>query len=364
MTGRERFLTALRSQKPDRLPCQVHSWMQYYLDTYLGGVDQFAAYERFDMDPVIYAGPNFDYATADLEKWQLKRIDLPDRNGNTNWKEVITTPKGTLSQTFESNQYTMWLTEHPIKSKEDFELWKEFVPLPTRVDWKPIIEIKKRIKDTGIVRGHFYDFGQCSPWQSFCYLYGTQDTIMTAMDEPDWMHYALDAFLEKKLTVIERGEKFQLDLVECGGGAGSSTVISPDLHRQFCLPYDKKQIAAIHNAGSLVTYHLCGGLMPLLDIVIQNGADAIETMTPPAMGGDCDLAKATQKLQGKLCMIGGFDQNKGFESGTPEAAQTMVRELFEASPHGGYICSPSDHFFFGNPENIQAFADTARNCKY
>ena len=57
MTGRERFLTALHNGKPDRLPCQVHSWMDYYRNTYLGGCDQFAAYEYFGMDPVIYLNP-------------------------------------------------------------------------------------------------------------------------------------------------------------------------------------------------------------------------------------------------------------------------------------------------------------------
>ena len=41
LTGRERFLLAISNQQPDRLPCQVHSWMRYYRNTYLGGVDQF-----------------------------------------------------------------------------------------------------------------------------------------------------------------------------------------------------------------------------------------------------------------------------------------------------------------------------------
>jgi len=29
MDSRERLLTAIHNHKPDRLPCQVHSWMQY-----------------------------------------------------------------------------------------------------------------------------------------------------------------------------------------------------------------------------------------------------------------------------------------------------------------------------------------------
>jgi len=57
MTSRERLLTAISDGRPDRLPGQVHSWMQYYLNTYLGGCDQYEAYERFDMDMVIYSGP-------------------------------------------------------------------------------------------------------------------------------------------------------------------------------------------------------------------------------------------------------------------------------------------------------------------
>jgi len=35
-----------------------------------------------------------------------------------------------------------------------------------------------------------------------------------------------------------------------------------------------------------------------------------------------------------------------------------------ASAAAGYICAPSDHFFHGDPANLQAFADTAKECLY
>lgn len=104
--------------------------------------------------------------------------------------------------------------------------------------------------------------------------------------------------------------------------------------------------------------------MPLLDIAAKNGADGLETMTPTGMGGDCDLAEATRQVGDKLFFIGGFDQNKGFENGDPCLVRDMVKQLHAACPNGGYICSPSDHFFFGNPENIQAFVDAANECVY
>jgi uroporphyrinogen decarboxylase len=366
LTSRERLLTAIHNETPDRLPCQVHSWMSYYLQTYLGGRDQFQAYAHFPgMDWVIYESPRFIYADQDLANWQIARVDLgQDRDGSISWQERIETPKGTLTHSFTRNEITSWTTEYLIKSERDFEIWEVYVPVPERVDWSPIVQAKERIGEKGIVRGGFFGFGQGSPWQDFCTLYGTQNAIMATFDQPQWVHHCLDALLEKKLRVIQRAGRFELDLVETGGGAGSSTVISPKLHREFCLPYDRQQHEALHNAGTHIVYHLCGGVMPLLETVAQNGADGLETMTPPAMGGDCDLAEAKRRVGDRLFFIGGFDQNQGFEHGSPEIAAMLVRQCHQACPNGGYICSPSDHFFHGDPANIQAFVDQANRCTY
>ncbi|HEY5587157.1 MAG TPA: uroporphyrinogen decarboxylase family protein [Ruminiclostridium sp.] len=366
MTGRERFLAAINNKKADRLPCQIHEWMKYYLNKYLSGMDQYQAYDYLGMDPVAYVGPDFIYNPKDLRKWDVKNIDVGNElDGNHRWKRIITTPEGTLTESWASNKYTTWIIEHPIKSQNDFELWNKYIPVPEKVDWTPVIEAKKRIGDKGIVRAGFYDFGQGSPWQSFVgYLYPVEKAILMTYDEPEWIHYVLDSMLEKKLKVIERTGNIELDLVETGGGAGSSTVISPNLHREFCLPYDIKQHKALHAAGTKVVYHLCGGLMPLLEIIAENGTDGLETMTPTGMGGDCDLAEATRRVGNKLFFIGGFDQNAGFENGNPNTVRDMVYNLFKACPDGGYICSPSDHFFFGDPENIKAFVEAAKECVY
>jgi uroporphyrinogen-III decarboxylase len=154
-------------------------------------------------------------------------------------------------------------------------------------------------------------------------------------------------------------------MVEVGGGAGSSTVISPAMFEEFCLPYDIQQNRLLHEAGLKIVYHLCGGVMPMLDLVVRTGADGLETMTPSSMGGDCNLSEASRRVGDKLFFIGGFDQNAGFERGTPERARQLVHECFEATrDHAGYIVAPSDHFFHGDPANLQAFADACRECTY
>ena len=41
-----------------------------------------------------------------------------------------------------------------------------------------------------------------------------------------------------------------------------------------------------------------------------------------------------------------------------------LASAFEAKKNGGFICSPSDHFFFGEPEVLKLFVETCKECEY
>jgi uroporphyrinogen decarboxylase len=360
------MLAALDNGRPDRLPCQVHDWMPYYLEHYLGGMDRWQAFEKFGMDFAIYVSPTYTYGEKDLANWIVERKDLGvDNTGNRCTSIKITTPKGTLTMQEAKTDITVYEMEVLIKNMEDFALWDEFYPVPTGIDFTPIQKAKDRLGDRGIIRSHPFSPGQGSPWQSFCTLFGTEDSIMLGMDEPETLHHILESIVRKTLRVTEMWEGTPADMVEVGGGAGSSTVISPSFYREFGLPYDKRQNALLKETGLKVVNHFCGGLMPMLDLVVENGANGLETMTPPSMGGDCDLREASRRVGDKLFFIGGFDQNAGFENGTPERARQLVFECFEATKdHAGYILCPSDHFFHGDPACLHAFVDAARECRY
>jgi uroporphyrinogen-III decarboxylase len=370
MTSRERMLTVLANGRPDRLPCQVHNWMPYYLERTLGGIDAWAAYERFGMDYALYLTPEYRFAAGAWERWQTRRdAQWADASGNQCWRETILTPKGELHGAWGMNAITCWNTEPLVKTPADFELWREFFPDPVGVDFTAMRAARARLGDRGIIRTYPYCYGQLSPWQCFCTLADTQPAIMWALTEPEFVHHALEAILQKILRgfAVWAGAPGgnPADLVETGGGAGSNTVISPDLHREFCLPYDRREHAAVRELGLKSVYHLCGGVMRLLEIVAENGADGLETMTPAAMGGDCDLREASRRVGARLFFVGGFDQNAGFEHGTPERARQLVYECFAATKdHAGYIVSPSDHFFTGDPACLRAFAAAARECVY
>jgi uroporphyrinogen-III decarboxylase len=142
-------------------------------------------------------------------------------------------------------------------------------------------------------------------------------------------------------------------------------VISPKIFDQFVAPYDAELIEMAHHVGQRIVYHTCGGMMPFLERIADMKPDAMETFTPPDMGGDTRLAEAKQRIGHRVCMIGGFDQGHYFKDCIPEATRTEVRRCFEeAGANGGYILSPSDHFFDAEPDLVEAFADEARRCVY
>jgi hypothetical protein len=64
-------------------------------------------------------------------------------------------------------------------------------------------------------------------------------------------------------------------------------------------------------------------------------------------------------------MIGGFDQFHHWVGCPPEETRRAVQRCFrEAGPGGGYILSPSDHFFEAEEGLLQAYAEEARSCNY
>jgi len=356
------MLTALAGGKPDRMPATVHQWQDYHLKKHLDGISALEAFRKFGLDAAISFFTTDQVVSSDA--WQVAGEPVKTDEGTTVTRYTITTPQGELTEAVESNDYTSWITEPMVKRHEDVELVGKYMPVPT-LDREAVRAVRDEIGDDGILRGLLIGH-QGGPWQDACCLYGTEQLILETFDHPDWVHAFLSILTEKKLEYVARemvGADF--DLIETGGGAGSSTVISPDIFRQFCLPYDRELHDALRAVGHLVVYHTCGGMMPLLEMIVDNGGDASETLSPAEVGGDARPEELKRRIGGTVALIGGFNQFQVLTEGTPDEVRNAVHGCFETyGAGGGYICCPSDHFFETPPENLQAYADAAKECVY
>ncbi|MGD2123109.1 MAG: uroporphyrinogen decarboxylase family protein [Gemmatimonadota bacterium] len=401
MTSRERLLTALDGGQPDRLPVTTHHLMPWFLSTYMDGASEDEFFRKFGLDSVRWAydwepdpdrgeywgpgdegGPlNDDGGPGDStagpwivsDSWRIEATELPGPGlgpGPGPGRKVrydIETPGGALSMVMEYGPQTDWVLERPIKDKGQIELFHRYAPWG-RCVVDVVNEKVLELGDRGILRGAvpgFEIYGQPGCWQDAVELFGVQELIMQTRDDPGWVRELLSLLRDRKRAAIGSMEGADFDLIELGGGSASSTVISPAIFQEFVAPYDADLIEAAHQVRKRVVYHTCGGMMPLLEMIADMGPDAMETFTPPALGGDTDLGEAKGRIGSRVCMIGGFDQHTFFRGCDPEDTRRAVRRCFqEAGSGGGFILAPSDHFFHADLELLEAFGQQGRACLY
>lgn len=373
MTSKERMLCALNRGKPDRVPVTIHQWQGWHLENYMNGMDVLDAFKTTGLDAAVqyfeamgqFWIPNAERYAVSTPEWRDEMVVVDSNPEHKVIHHTIHTPGGTLTYKTEADRKTTWITEYLIKKHDDVDLIDKYMPVAT-LNKKAIAAEYDRIGDAGILRGWVWG-DQAGCWQHACCLMDVQELILETFDNPDWVHRLMKALLKKKLRFIDEsldGAKF--DLIETGGGAGSDTVISPDLHKEFCLPYDRQMHDALHRVGLRSTYHTCGGMVHILDHIIANGTDASETLAPCGVGGNIvDPGKVRRAFTGKVAMIGGMDQFNVLTSGTPADIHKEVHRLFEGfGKDGGYIMAASDHFFDVSVDNLKAFATAARDCVY
>jgi uroporphyrinogen decarboxylase len=385
MTSKQRLRCALERRQPNRLPVTTHHLMDSFLKSHLGEATALEFFDRFGLDAVHWvvahrpgeaAGEYFDPLQGPPGFLEARRVAtdrwrvVPEPVLGNEWPTTrfrFVTPKGELSMVLQSNEHTSWVAEHLIKAKHDIDLLGEFMTAP-KCDVAVVNREAAAFGERGLVRGHiccFDVFGQPGTWQDAACLVGIERLILEAHDDPAWVHRLLQILQRRKLVYARSLAGAAFDVIEFGGGDASSTVISPRLFDEFVGPYDAPVIAAAQAAGQRIVYHTCGGMMPFLERIAAMKPDAMETFTPRGMGGDVDLAQAKRRIGDKVCMIGGFDQFHFFTGCTPEQTRAEVRRCFEAAgTGGGFILSPSDHFFDADLNLIEAFADEAKRCTY
>jgi len=385
MTSKERFVAALERRKADRLPVTTHHVMESFLKKYMGGASTQEFFEAFGLDPILWVaahkpdkarGDYYDPSqppTAEREArrtssddWRIIETPLPHPEYRTT-RYDFRMPKRRLSMVLQANEHTAWIAERLIKDKSDIDIIGRYATAPL-CDVDEVNRLAAEFGERGLVRGMICGFdvyGQGGCWQDAACLFGIEKLILATFDDPAWVHAFLKILFERKRTFVRSMKGARFDLVEHGGGDASTTVISPKIFDEFVAPYDAELIGIAHEAGQRIVYHTCGGMMPILERLAGMGPDALETFTPPDMGGDTVLAEAKRRVGDKVCMIGGFDQFHFFVGCTPEETRREVRRCFEAAGGGGgFILSPSDHFFDADPELIRAYADEARQCVY
>lgn len=190
-----------------------------------------------------------------------------------------------------------------------------------------------------------------------CDLRGINDFLAdAACEEPEAIHAMLR-------IAAEQAARFAVLQVEAGAdiigiGDAATSLISPDMFREYALPYQKRIVEAVHAAGGKTKLHICGNTTNVLPLMLETGTDIID------LDWMVDLKRARALAEGKnVVYSGNYDPVAVLLQGTPERVREAVLSCAAICPDR-YISSagcevPRDT----PPENLLAVAEAVKEVR-
>lgn len=379
MTSRQRILAAIKGEEPDRVPINP-SCSHWILDYYgcFCWMHYIKAAEEFDFDPIFvnfFIDPkitqlhNYIYSYPgtyeDLPKVNVN-IDINDNGDYLIVKRKFETPAGPLSSVDRvgkpGRSYGNWPMPHHIenliKETEDLERIKYIMPEIKPSHVSDLILADKLMGERGIIS---LRMAYCAD-QMFADAFGLTNAMVLYYDNPNLIKEALRIFNDYQKKFIKFGLETGIKLVtDAFFNFSISAGWSPEQWRELVKPLIKENIDLVHSYGAYYRLYDDGKWMPIIEDVVELGADVIFTLSPPPLG-DVDLRVVKKIVGNRVCLEGNINMIETILYGNPDKVRNAVKEAIEAAAPGGkYILGTADSIREGSPiENVKAFFKAGR----
>jgi len=221
----------------------------------------------------------------------------------------------------------------------------------------------EKLKALRLLREHFGDRvlveGSCAgPYSSVGLLFGLEEAMLLALQEPDLFARACAFFVELQARWIEAQVQAGAHAVWLGDCNAFSGMLSLAQYRKFAFPSCKRLVDRAHACGAIVHIHNSEVLVPYLLAEAELGVDIVNC------GPAADIAEVCQAFSGKCCVSGNLDPIEVLMKGTPEeVAREAERIVGIGYAQGGYLFNTGEM----NPrdvplENMKAMIEAARRA--
>lgn len=321
MNSRDRVLTTLEHEEPDRVPLTDHIYMSRSLEGVLDepGVRVDTPKEYIKVHRVL----GLDLIAAFPASFPMAQVE----------KEIYIDDWGVRWRVVDDMS---WYLEGTLKTSEALENFDP--PDPNEAGWyKPTEEIVRLaggdLAIGAVVEGPFTRSWIPVGFQTFVrMLYGNQSAIGRFIEK------VTDFLIELGKGFIDRG----VDLIWVPDDMGyvHGPMLSPESFRRFIIPCLKRMVTTLKGRGIRVLMHNDGQLMSIMDDLVVAGIDAIHPMERAA---GMSLKTMKEKYGDRLTLIGNVDSKTVLQCGSFDEIKRQVLECLEAAaPGGGYILA-SDH---------------------
>lgn len=187
-------------------------------------------------------------------------------------------------------------------------------------------------------------------------LRGSDRAFVDLYDEPELVHAIFEHLTASAIEAAKAAVSAGADGLYIGDAFASCSVISPQIFKEFCLPYYQMFVKEIKPLGADIYLHICGNASPILELMADTGADAIEPLDP--LGG-VSVADAKKRVGSRVCLKGGVNTLSLLNSTPEEVAEETKKVLSEGMANGGFILGSGDDIpRFAKKENIKAMVET------
>jgi MtaA/CmuA family methyltransferase len=185
------------------------------------------------------------------------------------------------------------------------------------------------------------------PLAVYADLRGVESMFLDLIDTPQMYLGPAEIIIENQIRFARAQVAAGADMIGIGDSVAS--LISPKMYEQFVLPFEKKLVDAVHEAGAAAKLHVCGDISRSVALMARTGCDVIDVdwMVP--------LDEARAAVGPNVTLAGNFDPSAVLLQGTPQEVAAAARRNIET---GGprFILQPGCEVPPGTPEaNIRAF---------
>lgn len=202
--------------------------------------------------------------------------------------------------------------------------------------------VKARVGEEISIHGEVF-----SPFTHYMEALGYEQALMSLATDGAKAHALLDRFTEASVTWAAAQARHGVDAVLISSAFAGGSFISPKMYREFVAPYEQRVTRAVRAAGVPVYTHTCGKIGDRLELMVETGAQGIDTLDPPPLG-NVELAEAKRLIGDRLFIKGNMNSVAllGYQTKEQVIAEAS-RCLRDGAPGGGYIlstaCSVSPH---------------------
>ena len=385
ITPRERVLTALRHEQPDRVPVDFLAtpevW-QSLVEKIKPDIDAVGYSDYFDPAwEAILRHFEVDCRVLSYDQFFNPPDSLIHEGARVEWFEALSrsTPNRMWRQHLPNDDYyNLWshhirIAENQTGNYEEFASWPlssatsvadlEIHPWPDPDWWNfsPIPGIMQQLDDHD---EYHFRFRIGSVFEIAWQLRGMQEFLMDLALNPGFPQYIMerltDIYVENTRRVLDlAGDRLDMVYFYDDVATQNSLMISKGMWREHVMPYHKRIIELAREYDKPVMYHCDGALYPLLPEIVDMGVDLLNPVQADAKGMDPQLLK--REFGDRLSFHGGIDIIKTLPRGTVEDVQEEVTERIHVlGKDGGYILASSHHIQSDTPlENVYAMYDLA-----